>query len=114
MSGVDAARMHSMLYTTTASEREAVSLAKSLLDKRLIACANIFRIRSIYRWKNKVLDEGEFAVIMKTRTALVKKAIAEAAKAQSYEVPCLVSYRMTEGFPAYLKWIDKETRPPKK
>lgn len=106
--------MHSMLYTTTASEREAVSLAKSLLDKRLIACANIFRIQSIYRWKTKVLNEGEFAVIMKTRTALAKKAITEAAKIHSNEVPCLVSYQMSEGLPAYLKWIDEETRPPEK
>jgi len=106
--------MHSMLYTTTASEREAASLAKHLLGKRLIACANIIRIRSIYRWKGEILDEGEFAVIMKTRTALVKKAIAEAAKILSYEVPCLVSYRMGEGLPAYLKWIDGETRQPKK
>jgi len=106
--------MHSMLYTTTAGEREAESLAKHLLGKRLIACANIFRIRSIYRWKTKVLDEGEFAVIMKTRAALVKKVIAEAAKIHSYEVPCLVSYQMTEGFPAYLDWIDSETRQSKK
>jgi len=114
MSGVDAARMHSMLYTTTASEREAASLAKHLLGKRLIACANVFRIRSIYRWKGKILDEGEFAVIMKTRTALVKKATAEAAKVHSYEVPCLVSYQMGEGLPAYLEWIDEGTRQSKK
>ena len=103
-----------MLYTTTASEREAASLAKHLLGKRLIACANVFRIRSIYRWKGKILDEGEFAVIMKTRTALVKKAIAEAAKVHSYEVPCFVSYRMGEGLPAYLEWIDEGTRQSKK
>jgi periplasmic divalent cation tolerance protein len=114
MSGVDATCMHSMLYTTMESEREAVSLAQHLLDKRLIACANVFRIRSICRWKDKFLDEGEFAVIMKTRTALAKKAIAEAAKVHSYEVPCLVSYQMGEGFPAFLKWIDEETRQPKK
>ena len=114
MSGVDVARMHSMLYTTTASEREAVSLAKHLLGKRLIACANIFRIRSVYRWKTKVIDEGEFAVIMKTRTGLLKKAIEEAAEMHSYEVPCLVSYEMGGGLPAYLKWIDGETRASKR
>jgi len=106
--------MHSMLYTTTSSEREAVSLSEHLLGKRLIACANIIRIRSIYRWRGKMLDEAEFAVIMKTRTGLVKKAIAEAAKVHPYELPCLVSYEMGEGLPAYLKWIDGETIQSKK
>jgi len=106
--------MHSMLYATAASEKEAASLAKSLLNKRLIACANIFRIRSIYHWKGKTVDEDEFAVIMKTRTALVKRAIAEAAKIHPYELPCLVSYPMGDGLPAYLEWIDGETRQPKR
>ena len=106
--------MYSMLYATAASENEAAGIAKHLLRKRLIACANIYRIRSLFRWNGKVHDEGEFALIMKTKTALVKKAIAEAAKIHSYGVPCIVSYRMGDGLPSYLKWIASETRQSKK
>ena len=106
--------MYSMLYATAASEDEAAGIARHLLRKRLIACANIFRIRSLYRWKGKVHDEGEFAMIMKTKTALVKEAIVEAAKVHSYEVPCLVSYEMGDALPSYLKWVANETRQSKK
>jgi len=101
--------MHSMLYATAGSETEAVRIATHLLRKRLIACANIFPIRSLYRWKGRISDEKEFAIVMKTRKTLVLKAIEEAAKVHSYEVPCLVSYDTSKGLPEYMKWIDEQT-----
>ncbi len=104
--------MHCMLYSTVGTEEEAVKLAKHLLDKRLIACVNIFKIRSLYKWRGEMNDETEFAIIMKTRKDCAKMAIEEAARVHPYEVPCLVSYDMSEGLPKYLEWIDTETRPP--
>jgi len=101
--------MYSMLYATTDNEAEAEKIAKHLLQERLIACANIFQVRSLYRWKGEIQDEDEFVLIMKTRAELIPNAIEEAKKVNSYEIPCLVSYPMGEGFPPYLKWIDEET-----
>lgn len=105
--------MHSMLYATAGSEEQAVEIAKRLLAKRLVACANILPVRSLYRWKGKVSEEKEFAIVMKTRTSLVGKAIEEARGIHTYEVPCLVSYPMGRALPAYLDWIDAETKRPK-
>lgn len=106
----DSSVMYCMLYVTAKTEDEAAKLANHLLEKRLIACANIFKIRSLYRWQSKVQDEAEFAIIMKTRKFCVPQAIDEAAKIHSYEVPCVVTYDIKEGLPSYLAWIDKETR----
>jgi len=101
--------MHAMLYFTAKDMTDAARIARHLLDQRLIACANVFPVRSLYRWKGKVVDETEAVAICKTRRAAVRKAIASAKKVHTYEVPCVVSYDMSGGLAAYTQWIDAET-----
>ncbi len=102
--------MHAMVYFTAKDEADAARIARHLLDRRLIACANIFPVRSLYWWKGKVEDEREAVAICKTRRGTVRQAIAEAKKVHPYEVPCIVSYEMGPALAAYAKWIDAETR----
>lgn len=101
--------MFSSVYITTSSEAEAKEIAKKLLDKKLIACANMFPISSLYYWENKLCDDSEFAVIMKTRAELLDELIEQIKKIHSYEVPCIVSWDISKGNEDYLKWIEKET-----
>jgi periplasmic divalent cation tolerance protein len=103
--------MHAMLYITAKDMTDAARIARHLLNKRLIACANVFPVRSLYRWKGKVEDAAEAVAICKTRKAVVRRAIAEAKKVHAYEVPCVVSYDMGPALAAYSAWIDAETRP---
>ena len=101
--------MHAMVYFAAKDMGDAARIARRLLDTRLIACANIFPVRSLYRWKGKVEDETEAVAICKTRRGAVKRAIAEAKKVHPYEVPCIVSYDMGPALAAYARWIDAET-----
>ena len=102
--------MHAMLYFTAKDMTDAARIARHLLDRRLIACANVFPVRSLYRWKGKVVDETEAVAFCKTRRTSVRKAIAAAKKVHTYEVPCIVSYDMSAGLAAYTQWIDAETK----
>jgi periplasmic divalent cation tolerance protein len=102
--------MFSMLYTTTGSEEEAEKISNGLLERRLVACANIFPIRSLYWWKGEIERSQEFAIIIKTRTELLKDAMAAIKELHSYEVPCLMSYECVLGDKDYLNWIDEETK----
>ncbi len=102
--------MHAMLYFTAKDMTDAARIARHLLNRRLIACANIFPVRSLYRWKGKVEDATEAVAVCKTRKALVRKAILAAKKVHPYEVPCIVSYEMGPALAAYAKWVDAETR----
>ncbi|MFQ5906329.1 MAG: divalent-cation tolerance protein CutA [bacterium] len=101
--------MFSIIYTTTDSDQEAEKISKELLEKRLVACANIFPINSLYWWQGKIERSGEVAVIFKTRTELLDSAIEAIRQLHSYEVPCIVAYEMTTGHQAYLDWIETET-----
>ena len=102
--------MFSMLYTTAGSEEEAERISKELLERRLVACANIFPISSMYWWKGEIEKAEEYAIIFKTRSKLLRDAIATVKQLHSYEIPCLVSYECTGGNEEYLNWISDETR----
>ncbi len=104
--------MFTSIYVTINSEHEAKGIAKSLLDKRLIACANIFPINSLYYWEGKFQEDKEIAIIMKTRSRLVEQVIAELSKIHSYDVPCIVSWDISQGNNEYFRWIEKETIEP--
>lgn len=101
--------MHAMVYLTAGSEEEALRLVHHLVERRLAACGNVFPVRSVYRWKGEVVEEGEAVAILKTRRELVDRAIAEIQARHSYEVPCAVAYPMEGGLKSYLAWIDEVT-----
>ena len=52
---------------STAPPEQAPELAKTLVNQRLVACVSIMPVRSVYRWREKVVDEGESLLFMKTR-----------------------------------------------
>ncbi len=101
---------HALLYITAGSAQEAASIARELLDARLIACANIIDgARSLYRWEGKIAEEKEAVMIAKTREDLVEKVIARVRELHSYDCPCIVALPIVAGNPAFLDWIDGET-----
>ena len=101
--------MYASVYVTTASPSEAQMIAKALIEKKLIACANLFPITSIYTWSGSLHEDSETAMIMKTRTNLVDTVISETKKLHSYEVPCIVSWEISKGYQEYLDWVQAET-----
>jgi periplasmic divalent cation tolerance protein len=103
---------YSMVYVTTKDEEEAKKIANHLLDKHLIACANIFPIKSLYWWKGNIEDEEEVALLMKTQSKHSEEIISQVKLLHSYEVPCIEFIHIDNGNPEYLEWIRKETTSP--
>lgn len=101
--------MHSIVYTTSNSEKEANKIAEHLLKKRLIACANLFPIKSIYHWNKELIKEEEVGVFLKTRSELVDEVIKEIKKQHSYDIPCIISLPIKKGNADFLSWISDET-----
>ncbi|HZH07606.1 MAG TPA: divalent cation tolerance protein CutA, partial [Lautropia sp.] len=51
------------VYATFADAEEAERIARTLVEERLAACANILGpCRSIYRWEGAIEDTSEVAV----------------------------------------------------
>jgi periplasmic divalent cation tolerance protein len=95
----------------TAPAEEAVDLAKTLVDERLVACVNIVPgLRSIYWWQGKVEDEPEVLCIMKTRTTLFEALRDRVRELHSYEVEEIIALPILAGNLPYLDWIKENTR----
>ncbi len=98
------------VYMTASSDEEADRIASALVEERLAACVNILGdIRSVYRWDGAVRRDAEVALIAKTRAALFDALAARVRTLHSYDVPCIVSWPIEAGNPAYLSWIHDET-----
>src|SRR4051794_36405342 len=82
------------------------AFTRRLVDDRLCAAGhNISDVRSIYRWQGAVYDEREARVALHTRLSLVPAIIERTKQEHPYEVPCVVTWPITNGNPAYLDWI---------
>jgi len=97
---------YSLIITTTANKESAKEIARLLVEKKLIACGQIFPIESIYFWQGKVCEENETMLLIKSRTALFDRIKAVIKENHSYEVPEIVQIPITDGLPEYIKWID--------
>lgn len=100
---------HAMAYVTAPDRTTARRIARAVVDRRLAACANLWPVESVYRWRGTREETREFVIVFKTRQALLKSLIAAVSRMHPYEVPCIVSYPMGPALAEYLKWIDAET-----
>ena len=95
----------------TAPQDEAVDLAKTLVEERLVACVNIVPgLRSIYWWQGKVEDEPEVLCIMKTRSNLFESLRDRVRELHSYEVEEIIALPIVAGNLPYLDWIRENTQ----
>lgn len=101
--------MYSTVFITVPSSESARTLSRMLLERRLAACANIFPISSLYWWKGEIIEEGEHAVLLKTRTEDFEEIRKAVLGHHPYEVPCIVRYAISEGHAPYLEWIREST-----
>ena len=99
--------MFIFVYMTCESLDEARKIARHLLEKKLIACANIFPVRSLFWWEGKIEECNEFVMIVKTKAEKFKELREEVKKIHSYSIPCICSFVVEEGNRDFLNWIEK-------
>jgi periplasmic divalent cation tolerance protein len=98
-----------VVLSTCESQEQAERIARHLIEKRLAACVNILpRLRSIYRWRDKIEDSEEFLLLIKSRRDLFEALRTELASMHSYEVPEAIALPVVDGSEEYLAWLDRE------
>jgi periplasmic divalent cation tolerance protein len=100
------------VVTTTVDDRTvADQLARSAVDGRLAACAQVgAAVQSTYRWQGAVQTAQETLVQFKTAGDRVDALVAHLRGAHPYDVPEIVVTPVTGGNPDYLEWVRAETR----
>ena len=85
-------------------------IAEDLVSSRYAACVNILPgITSVYRWKGDVCHDGEFLLVIKSRSTLFKTIRDRITAIHPYEVPEIISCRISEASEKYLDWMAENT-----
>lgn len=97
-----------LVLTTCPDEAVAGEMAYYLIETRLAACVNLLPgVRSVYRWKDRVTEDREVLLLIKTRQDRYP-ALEQALRAKHpYELPEIVALPLATGLPEYLAWIDR-------
>lgn len=99
-----------IVYVTYASETEAQSISRALVEGRLVACANMFPAhQSMYWWEGAVQEGTEVAVMYKTRADMFVAVKDKILTLHSYECPCIVAWDIARGHDGFMEWIAEQT-----
>jgi periplasmic divalent cation tolerance protein len=93
------------IMTTTDSLDEARSIAATLVERRLVACAQISSIRSYYRWEDAVQNDDEFRLLLKTTQARYPEVEAAILELHSYDLPAIVAIDVAQAYGPYADWV---------
>jgi periplasmic divalent cation tolerance protein len=99
-----------VVMTTAESEDDAKSLARRLVEQRLVACAQITPIRSVFRWEGQVDEAEECLLLLKTADEVYGALEAYLLEHHPYDLPEIVKVPVSGGSGAYLQWMTDQTR----
>jgi periplasmic divalent cation tolerance protein len=100
------------VYVTAGDPEEARRIARTVVEERLAACANILNpIESVFWWEGEVQQDSETALILKTSAERADDLTRRIKSLHSYECPCIVFLPIEKGFPDYLTWISDSCKP---
>ncbi len=100
-----------IINCTTKNKEEAIYIAKSLVERKLIACCNIVpSITSVYEWKNDLCCDEECLMVMKTKIELFNEVEIAIKKLHTYDTPEIICIPINNGSSEYLSWVNKQTK----
>ena len=94
------------VYTTIGNLEEARKIAKTLVERKLVACAQISEIESFYPWKGQVQNDQEFRVLLKTTDTRYKAVETAIRDLHSYELPAIHAVTIQHAYEPYAAWIE--------
>jgi periplasmic divalent cation tolerance protein len=102
-----------VVLVTCGTLSEARRIARSVVEKRLAACANIVvsPVESIYRWKEKVEASREYLLVIKSTANRLPELARQVHLLHSYDVPEFIVLPIVAGSRGYLKWLGESVAP---
>ncbi|MEO1449623.1 MAG: divalent-cation tolerance protein CutA [Bacteroidota bacterium] len=101
-----------ILSITFPDRDSAMQIGQLLVDRHLIACAQLLPIHSVFRWEGKVQSEDEVLLQGKTTEQQLTAIEALIKQHHSYDVPEMIATPVVWGHQPYLDWVETETGNP--
>lgn len=95
-----------IVQVSAGSSDEAWAVARTVVERKLVACAQVFPIRSCYEWQGNIEVDDEHLILMKTRHDAYTALEACIREVHSYDVPEIMAIPVVAGSHDYQQWID--------
>jgi periplasmic divalent cation tolerance protein len=94
------------IVLTTLPDREAaINLGRSLVQLKLVACAQILpAMTSIYEWEGKICEETEYLLLLKTPKSKYAELEKELRSLHPYAEPEILGLEAAAVSATYLQW----------
>ncbi|WP_123517142.1 divalent-cation tolerance protein CutA [Streptomyces sp. 2132.2] len=91
------------------SAEEAAALARTAVEERLAACAQVTGpVTSVYRWQEALETSQEWQVLFKTTEAVYPALEARLTAGHPYDTPEIIATPVVRGSERYLAWVAAE------
>jgi periplasmic divalent cation tolerance protein len=104
---------HIVLAFCTFPEADtAQRIAREMVNLQLAACGNVIpQIHSVYRWEGKIESADEALALFKLPAVRYAEFEAKLRSLHPYDVPEIISCRIDQGLPEYLRWVSESCSP---
>jgi periplasmic divalent cation tolerance protein len=100
-----------LVSTTFENKADAERISKLLLERKLIACAQITGpITSLYRWKGATTSATEFSLSLKTTPSCAEVVKALLSREHPYDLPEIVVQEVDNSSNEYSQWVYGEVQ----
>ena len=94
-----------VMITTESNKKNALRVAKLLLQNKLAACVSIKQIFSIYDWDNDIEETKEFEITIKSKLEFKDYLIEFLNKNSTYDIPQII-YKKYHAEMKYFDWLN--------
>lgn len=100
-----------LVITNMPDAQSAAKLARQLVEERVAACVNqLAPCTSTYRWQGSIETATEVPLLIKTTKDAYPHLEKLICDIHPYELPEIIAVPVGAGLPAYLGWVNSETR----
>lgn len=85
----------------------AMNIGRTLVTEKLVACAQLFPIHSIFQWDGAIQSEEEVVLQAKTFSGQLPKIEGLVVKMHEYEVPEIIATPIAWAHQPYLDWMEE-------
>lgn len=99
-----------LVFVSIADPAAGLALSRTLVEERLAACVQVIPGgTALYRWQGVLNTDPMAQLIIKTRADVWPALRDRIVALHSDETPEILALPVTDGLPAYLRWLDEMT-----
>ena len=100
--------MTALVWCPFPNEESARVVVATLLDERIVACANIAPgLQSLFIWNDERHECAEVGVLLKTDSSLLESVISRMESLHPYDEPAILGWHCNAANEATQAWLGK-------